>query len=70
MSAIAPFEHPVGAHGGLGGAQTKAFLFYPADLQPSDDPVAVVGAEGMRRRGALAGGGRSAGGRGCPDRPG
>ncbi len=44
---IAPFEHQVGAHGGLGGAQTKAFLYYPAELEPSGEPVAVVGAEAV-----------------------
>ncbi len=47
---IAPFEHQVGAHGGLGGAQTKAFLLYPAVLEPSDDPVALVGAEAVNAR--------------------
>ena len=30
---IAPFEHQVGAHGGLGGMQTKAFVLYPAAFE-------------------------------------
>jgi len=47
---IAPFEHQVGAHGGLGGAQTKAFLFYPSELEPSGEPVSVVGAEAVNAR--------------------
>lgn len=47
---IAPFEHQVGAHGGMGGAQTKAFLFYPTELEPSEEPVAVVGAEAVNAR--------------------
>jgi hypothetical protein len=47
---IAPFEHQVGAHGGMGGAQTKAFLFYPTELEPADEPVAVVGAEAVNAK--------------------
>jgi uncharacterized membrane protein YvlD (DUF360 family) len=42
---IAPFEHQVGAHGGLGGMQTKAFVMYPAVLAGNERPVALVGAE-------------------------
>ena len=42
---IAPFEHQVGAHGGLGGNQTKAFVLYPAALERQDEPVSLVGAE-------------------------
>jgi hypothetical protein len=42
---IAPFEHQVGAHGGLGGMQTKAFVMYPSVLAGSERPVALVGAE-------------------------
>ena len=34
---IAPFEHQVGAHGGLGGNQTKAFVLYPAALERQDE---------------------------------
>lgn len=29
---MAAFEELVGSHGGLGGQQTDAFLFYPADM--------------------------------------
>ncbi|MFN8622296.1 MAG: phage holin family protein [Chloroflexota bacterium] len=47
---IAPFEHQVGAHGGLGGAQTKAFLYYPTELEPSEDPVSLVGAEAVNAK--------------------
>ena len=47
---IAPFEHQVGAHGGMGGAQTKAFLLYPAELEPTDDPVSIVGAEAVNAK--------------------
>jgi uncharacterized membrane protein YvlD (DUF360 family) len=47
---IAPFEHQVGAHGGMGGAQTKAFLLYPTELEPSEEPVAVVGAEAVNAK--------------------
>lgn len=47
---IAPFEHQVGAHGGMGGAQTKAFLLYPTELEPADEPVALVGAEAVNAK--------------------
>jgi hypothetical protein len=47
---IAPFEHQVGAHGGLGGPQTRAFLMYPSELEPGDDPVALVGAEAVNAK--------------------
>ena len=47
---IAPFEHQVGAHGGLGGPQTKAFILYPSALEPGDEPVALVGAEEVNGR--------------------
>jgi hypothetical protein len=30
---IAAFEELIGAHGGLGGAQTRPFLLYPSDWQ-------------------------------------
>ena len=40
---VAAFEELVGSHGGMGGAQTRPFLLYPADLPaPEGD---VVGAE-------------------------
>jgi uncharacterized membrane protein YvlD (DUF360 family) len=44
---IAPFEHQVGAHGGLGGAQTRAFVLYPSALDPDEEPVSLVGAEAV-----------------------
>jgi uncharacterized membrane protein YvlD (DUF360 family) len=47
---VAPFEHQVGAHGGLGGAQTKAFILYPTLLESEDEPVALVGAEQVNER--------------------
>jgi len=42
---IAPFEHQVGAHGGLGGMQTKAFVMYPSVLGGDEKSIALVGAE-------------------------
>jgi uncharacterized membrane protein YvlD (DUF360 family) len=42
---IAPFEHQVGAHGGLGGPQNHAFVMYPAVLEPREEPVSLVGAD-------------------------
>jgi uncharacterized membrane protein YvlD (DUF360 family) len=39
---IAAFEELIGAHGGLGGAQTRPFLLYPADWQL--DLAPIVGA--------------------------
>jgi len=47
---IAPFEHQVGAHGGLGGPQNKAFVLYPSDLELETDPIALVGAEAVNAR--------------------
>jgi hypothetical protein len=47
---IAPFEHQVGAHGGLGGPQTEAFLIYPAELEPDALPLALVGAEAVNAK--------------------
>ena len=44
---IAPFEEQVGAHGGMGGAQTRAFILYPSALEEETKPVAVVGAEAV-----------------------
>jgi uncharacterized membrane protein YvlD (DUF360 family) len=46
---IAPFEHQVGAHGGLGGMQTKAFVLYPSALDSKSKPVELVGAEEVNR---------------------
>ncbi|MCY7418874.1 MAG: hypothetical protein LH650_10320, partial [Chloroflexi bacterium] len=47
---IARFEHQVGAHGGLGGPQNKAFVLYPSDLELETDPIALVGAEAVNAR--------------------
>lgn len=47
---IAPFEPHVGAHGGLGGPQTRAFILYPAFLDDGPEPVALVGAEAVHAR--------------------
>ncbi len=33
---VAPFEHQVGSHGGLGGMQTKAFVMYPTAFATQD----------------------------------
>jgi hypothetical protein len=46
---IAPFEHQVGAHGGLGGMQTKAFVMYPSVVGGDERSVALVGAEEVNR---------------------
>jgi uncharacterized membrane protein YvlD (DUF360 family) len=47
---IAPFEHQVGAHGGLGGLQTKAFVLYPAAFATEDKTVELVGAPEVNRK--------------------
>jgi uncharacterized membrane protein YvlD (DUF360 family) len=47
---IVPFEHQLGAHGGLGGDQTKAFIMYPAWLEDEAQPVSLVGAEAVNER--------------------
>ena len=36
---IAAFEELIGAHGGLGGAQTRPFLLYPADWELDQGPL-------------------------------
>ncbi len=36
---IAAFEELIGAHGGLGGAQTRPFLLYPADWELDKGPL-------------------------------
>ena len=43
----AAFEELIGNHGGLGGEQTRPFLFYPAEWE-LDDPE-LVGAESVYR---------------------
>jgi uncharacterized membrane protein YvlD (DUF360 family) len=47
---IAPFEHQVGAHGGLGGMQTKAFVMYPTAFATEDKTVDLVGAPEVNRK--------------------
>jgi uncharacterized membrane protein YvlD (DUF360 family) len=47
---IAPFEHQVGAHGGLGGPQNRAFVLYPTDLEAQHDPTSLVGGEAVNAR--------------------
>lgn len=51
MSALEPetgtvyaFEELVGSHGGLGGWQSRPFVFHPADLPYPHDPVVGAGA--------------------------
>ena len=36
---VAAFEELVGSHGGLGGAQTEAFLLYPAAFAEPAEPI-------------------------------
>jgi hypothetical protein len=47
---IAPFEHQVGAHGGLGGMQTKSFVMYPAAFATQEKSVELVGAPEVNRK--------------------
>jgi uncharacterized membrane protein YvlD (DUF360 family) len=47
---IAPFEHQVGAHGGLGGMQTKAFVMYPTAFATQEQTVDLVGAPEVNRK--------------------
>lgn len=47
---IAPFEHQVGAHGGLGGMQTKGFVMYPAAFATQEKTVDLVGAPEVNRK--------------------
>ncbi|MEU3979128.1 phage holin family protein [Streptomyces sp. NPDC026672] len=51
---VLAFEEQIGSHGGLGGAQGRPFLLWPADLsQPVADRADLVGAEqvhGVLRR--------------------
>ena len=44
---VAAFEELVGSHGGIGGAQTEAFLLYPAAFAEPAEPV--VGAPAVHR---------------------
>jgi hypothetical protein len=45
---IAAFEELIGAHGGLGGAQTRPFLLYPSDWELDQGPL--VGAPMVYRQ--------------------
>ena len=36
---VAAFEHQVGSHGGLGGAQSQAFVLFPSELRESPQPI-------------------------------
>ncbi len=47
---VAPFEHQVGSHGGLGGLQTKAFVMYPAAFATQEKTVDLVGATEVNRK--------------------
>ena len=47
---VAPFEHQVGSHGGLGGLQTKGFVMYPAAFATQDKSVDLVGAPEVNRK--------------------
>ncbi len=44
---VAAFEELVGSHGGIGGAQTEAFVLHPVDLEPPEE--ALVGAPAVHR---------------------
>ena len=54
---VAAFEELVGSHGGMGGAQTEAFLLYPAAFAEPAEPI-------VGRPGRLPGARRLAGGAG------
>jgi len=45
---IAAFEELIGAHGGIGGAQTRPFLLYPSDWTLDEAPL--VGAPAVYRQ--------------------
>jgi hypothetical protein len=45
---IAAFEELIGAHGGLGGPQTRPFLLYPADWELDQGPL--IGAPAVYRQ--------------------
>jgi hypothetical protein len=44
---VAAFEELIGSHGGMGGAQTEAFILHPAEWT-LDEPL--VGAEAVHRQ--------------------
>ncbi|WP_407288498.1 phage holin family protein [Streptomyces sp. BP-8] len=48
--AVHAFEEQIGSHGGLGGAQSHAFLLWPAELTPpAPEGRALTGAEAVHR---------------------
>jgi len=47
---VASFEPQIGSHGGIGGPQTQAILVYPADLEPTAEPLALEGVDAVRSR--------------------
>ncbi|MEU9115306.1 phage holin family protein [Streptomyces sp. NPDC048483] len=52
--AVHAFEEQIGSHGGLGGAQSRPFLLWPAELSaPTEDGEVLTGAE--RLHGVLRG---------------
>lgn len=44
---VAAFEHQVGSHGGLGGAQSRPFVLFPSDL--SEPPRPIEGPAALHR---------------------
>ena len=42
------FEPQLGSHGGIGGAQMEPFVLYPSDLEPSAQPLMLVGVDELR----------------------
>jgi hypothetical protein len=44
---VAAFEELVGSHGGLGGLQTRPFIFHPVELDPGSEPI--VGARALHQ---------------------
>jgi hypothetical protein len=42
------FEPQLGSHGGIGGAQMEPFVHYPSDLEPSGQPLMLVGLDELR----------------------
>ncbi|CAM5351201.1 hypothetical protein SVIOM342S_08980 [Streptomyces violaceorubidus] len=47
---VLAFEEQIGSHGGLGGAQSRAFLLSPVVLSaPVDEGAEIVGAEQVHR---------------------
>lgn len=47
---VASFEPQIGSHGGIGGPQTRPFLLYPSELEPTTEPLALEGVDALRAR--------------------